>query len=43
MAVRVLVRSADPELHDRMLPYVQRRADVANRVLAIAQRLAQGG
>lgn len=37
------LRAVDPDLHDRLLPFLHRRADVLARVLAIAQRLAQGG
>lgn len=35
------LRAADAELHARLLPFIQRRAAVTNRVLAIAQRQAQ--
>jgi hypothetical protein len=37
------LRAQDDDLHARLLPYIQRRAAVANHVLAVAQRLAQGG
>jgi hypothetical protein len=35
--------AVDPDLHDRLLPFLHRRADVLAHVLAVAQRLAQGG
>jgi hypothetical protein len=35
------LRAVDGDLHDKLLPYVQRRANVANRVLAIAERQAK--
>jgi hypothetical protein len=34
------LRAVDADLHDKLLPFIQRRAAVATRVLAIAQRLA---
>jgi hypothetical protein len=33
------LRAVDADLHDKLLPFIQRRAAVANRVLAIAKRL----
>jgi hypothetical protein len=35
------LRAVDAELYDKLLPFIQRRATVANRVLAIAERQAK--
>jgi hypothetical protein len=37
------VREKAPDFYDKVLPFIQRRAAVANLGLAVAQRLAQGG